>query len=94
MKTASVVLAFLFVSAAALPASAATTKAASNPADASARSTVVQEGTTGSAQPKLICRRQEATGTRMTGERLCLTKEQWRVIQNGGSVTTYQKRAR
>jgi hypothetical protein len=90
MKTTSVVLAFLFVSAAALPAAAST----SNKSDASARSTVVQEGATGSAQPRMICRRQETTGARTGGERICLTKDQWRIVDNGGSVTTYQKRVR
>jgi hypothetical protein len=89
MKTASVVLATLFA-ATALPAAASVTARS----DAAARSTIVQDGVSGSAQPRKICRRQDTTGARTGGQRICLTKEQWRVVNNGGTITTFEKRVR
>ena len=87
MKTADLLLAALLSVAAVSPAAAG--------ADRAAAPALTDSASGGSApQARQICRRQETTGARTGGERICLTKDQWRVVNNGGSVTTYQKRAR
>ncbi|MBW3559045.1 MAG: hypothetical protein KY449_04635 [Proteobacteria bacterium] len=91
MKTADLLLSALLAATAASPAAAETAVRG----DRSASPTVAESGSTGSApQARMICRRQETTGARTGGELICLTKEQWRIVNNGGSVTTYQKRVR
>ena len=90
MKTTDLLLAALVSIAAVSPAAAATVARPDRAASPTAES-----GSSGSApQPRLICRRQEITGARTGGERFCLTKDQWRVVNNGGSVTTYRNRVR
>ena len=91
MKTTDLFLALAFSAAALSPAYAKTPAKT----DAAAVPAITDGGSGGSgAQARLICRRQETTGARTGGERVCLTKDQWRVVNNGGSVTTYQKRVR
>lgn len=90
MKTSALLLG-LALSAATLSPALAATAAKAPKLDGSTASTVANADQTGSAaQPRQICRRQETTGSRTGGERICLTREQWRVVNNGGTVTTYK----
>lgn len=92
MKTSALLLGIAFSGLAMSPALAATAAAlpkADAAASATAISTITDSRQTGSAaQPRLICRRQGATGSRLGGERICLTKKDWRIVDNGGSVVT------
>jgi hypothetical protein len=97
MKTTAAVLGLVLVCAAVAPASAnvpAASDAAPAAAAASTASTAsATDANASQPQPRLICRRQETTGSRTGGDRICLTKQQWRTVYSGGSITT-QKRAR
>ena len=91
MKTTDLLLALLVTAAAAAPA------AAKGPArtESSVTPAVTDSNPTGSAPAgRQICRRQQTTGARTGGERICLTRDQWRRVESGGSVTVYQKRVR
>lgn len=39
-----------------------------------------------SSKEKLVCRRENVTGSRTHGVRTCLTREQWRTLERTGSV--------
>ena len=45
--------------------------------------TVVEEaGATAAAAERKVCKRLENTGTRMKNDRVCLTKEEWRKLDD------------
>jgi hypothetical protein len=98
MNTRSLLLAFAISAAAVSPALADQARTAKPEAAASAggaattASTTAGEAGSAAAQPRKICRREGATGSRTSGARICMTKEQWREVDRGGEVTILRER--
>lgn len=53
-------------------------------AGASAEAPVAKAVKTAKPAGKLVCRREQATGSRTNAPRVCLTKEQWKAIDREG----------
>lgn len=93
MKTPALLLG-LVLAAGATPVLASAALVKSDPAGASVATLVAPQAAGSAAKERLICRRQQTTGARTGGERICLTKKDWRVVENGGTVTSYRNKAK
>ena len=83
MNTRSLLLAFAVSAAAVTPAmadQARTAKPESAAAAGAAAASTAGEGGAAAAQPRKICRRENATGSRTAGARICMTKDEWRRV--------------